>query len=671
MQSLFSPAVALMNRLRYPGKFMLLGLAVAVVMFSLLFSVFKTLNRDIDIANNELAGLQMLKQMNRAVQTIQQHRGLSAGVLGGNEGMKEKRVAKEKEANDGVLATDAALNSKLRETAEWKKIRTDWEALRSQGMSMAVGDNIKAHTGLIDQMLLFMVIVADVTEMTIDPVMDTYYMMDTVVLKMPAMLERLGQTRARGTGVLAKKEITQQLKIDLGSALAEMASTLRAQNVNLKKVMFYAPALQASLAGPGKEFSDNVEKVFALVREDIISERFQTPPQEYFAQTTAIIDAGYKTMFDVLISEFERQLNGRKNEASQSLMFTVMLTMGVLFAVVYLAFGMYYSVINSVGIFSSGARRLADGDLTVEFATAGHDELHAAGNDFNAMASSFRKLLGHIKSEAQLLRSASEQLAASSQQISSSTGAQSDSASSMAAAVEELTVGVDHISKNANDAQNYSRESDQVAAEGGRIVQGVVDEIQAIAETVNHSAAAVEALGQQSDQISAIVGTIKEIADQTNLLALNAAIEAARAGESGRGFAVVADEVRKLAERTAKSTQEIAAMIGAIQTGTATAVSSMKRGVERVAAGVDQAQLAGNAIVKVQEQSRQVVDAVAEITIALREQAAASTEIAQNVERIAQMAEENNASATGNTSTAGNLRQLAESLSNEVSRFRT
>ena len=671
MQSLFLPAVALMNRLRYPGKFMLLGLAVAVVMLSLLFSVFKTLNRDIDVANNELAGVQMLKPMNRAVQAIQQHRGLSAGVLGGNEGMKDKRVAKEKDANDGVLATDAALNAKLRDTAEWKKIRADWDALRAQGLSMAVGDNIKAHTGLIDQMLQFMVVVGDVTEMTIDPAMDTYYMMDTVVLKMPAMLERLGQTRARGTGVLAKKEITQQMKIDLGSTLAEMGSTLRAQNINLKKVMFYAPSLQASLSGPGKEFSDNVEKVFAIVREDIISERFQTAPQDYFAQTTVIIDAGYKTMFDVLISEFERQLNARKNEANQSLMFTIVLTMGVLFAVIYLAFGMYYSVINSVGVFSSGARRLANGDLTVEFATDGHDELHAAGNDFNEMAYSFRKLLGQIKNQAQQLRSASEQLAASSLQISSSTAAQSDSASSMAAAIEELTVGVDHISKNANDAQSYSHESDQVAAEGGRIVQGVVDEIQAIAETVNHSAAAVEALGQQSDQISAIVGTIKEIADQTNLLALNAAIEAARAGESGRGFAVVADEVRKLAERTAKSTQEIAAMIGAIQTGTSTAVTSMKRGVDRVAAGVDQAQLAGDAIVKVQEQSRQVVDAVGEITIALREQASASTEIAQNVERIAQMAEENNASATGNASTAGNLRQLAESLSNEVARFKT
>ena len=337
----------------------------------------------------------------------------------------------------------------------------------------------------------------------------------------------------------------------------------------------------------------------------------------------------------------------------------------------YLAVGTYYSVINSVNVFSDGARRLAEGDLTVQFSTSGHDELHMAGNDFNNMAAAFRNLLGRIQSDVQNLRASADQLASSSQQISAGTGEQSDSASSMAASVEEMTVGVDNIAKNAMDAQGYSRESDEIAEQSSHIVDDVVKEIQGIAATVNQSAVAVEALGQQSDQISAIVGTIKEIADQTNLLALNAAIEAARAGESGRGFAVVADEVRKLAERTAKSTQEIADMIGAIQSGTETAVSSMKRGVDRVASGVEQARLAGNAIDQVQQQSREVMVAVGEISVSLSEQASASTEIAQNVERIAQMAEENDAAASGNAKTAADLRQLAESLSSEVARFRT
>ena len=97
MRSLFSPAVALMNTLRYTSKFALLGLAMGAVMLSLLFTVYVNLNRDIEAARLELNGLQVLKPMNKLAQFMQQHRGLSSGVLNGNEAMKEKRAAKEKE----------------------------------------------------------------------------------------------------------------------------------------------------------------------------------------------------------------------------------------------------------------------------------------------------------------------------------------------------------------------------------------------------------------------------------------------------------------------------------------------------------------------------------------------------------------------------------------------
>ncbi len=671
MQGLFSPAIALMNRLRYAGKFTLMGLAVLVVMVVLFGTVLSTLNREIRTAKNELNGVQMLKGINKLTQFMQQHRGLSSGVLNGSEALKEKRAAKEKEVADTVVLVDASLMPVLRDSDNWKAIRSDWEAIRSSGLTWTAPENIKRHTQMINKVLIFMVDVADVTELSLDPVMDTYYMMDTVVSKMPAMLEPLGITRARGTGVLSKKELSPQMRIDIISSIGQMEGTLAAQNMNLTKVGRFAPSLQGVLSSSSKDFTESTQKIFDLIREDILNERFSTAPTDYFALTTKVIDQGYQMMFDVLIPQFENQLNARIASSQRTLMMNALFSLVVMLLVIYLAVGTYFSVANSVAIFQQGARRLADGDLTVRFDTAGNDELHEAGVDFNHMAEAFRKLLGRIQSDVGTLRNVAEQLSMSSQQISTSTAAQSDSASSMAASVEEMTVGVDNIAKNAQDAQSYSTESDHVAEKGGQIVQDVVNEIQAIADTVNHSAAAVELLGQKSDQISAIVGTIKEIADQTNLLALNAAIEAARAGESGRGFAVVADEVRKLAERTAKSTQEIASMIEAIQSGTATAVSSMKQGVARVASGVEQAQLAGGAILQVQSQSRQVRDAVVEISGALREQVSASTEIAKNVERIAQVAEQNNAAAYGNASTADNLRQLAETLSGEVSRFRT
>ena len=660
-----------MSHLRYRNKFMLLGAAIGVVIVVLLCTMFIDLSRDIRVAEDELTGLRMLKPMNRMVQFMQQHRGLSSGVIGGNEGMKDKRAAKEKELAESVAIADAALSGKLRGLPAWKAIRDDWEAIRKDGITWALQENIARHSQMIDKVLVFMVDIADEAQLTLDPEINTFYFMDTVVNKMPAMLEPMGMTRARGTGVLTKKELPSQMQVDITATLVQMAQTLRAQNQNLAKVIQHAPGLAGALGGPSREFTEGAEKMFALVRSDILGQKFETSPQDYFAQTTQLIDIGYKMMFETLFPQFEQQLEQRKSRAQHLLAVEFAVAAGILLLVAYFSVGAYLSVVRSVHVFEQAARQMAAGDLTAHFDTPGSDELSGAGKNFNVMAESFRSLLGRVQSDVLSLRSAVDQLASSSQQISGSTGTQSDAASSMAASVEEMTVGIDHIARNAQDAQRYSQESDAVADRGSRIVREVASEIQNIANTVNQSASAVEALGRQSDQISAIVGTIKDIADQTNLLALNAAIEAARAGESGRGFAVVADEVRKLAERTAKSTQEITGMIEAIQQGTVTAVQSMKFGVERVNAGVEQAQAAGAAIAQVQVQSRQVVEAVSEISVALREQATASTEIAQNVERIAQMAEENNAAASGNTHTAKSLRQMAETLSNEVARFRT
>ena len=169
---------------------------------------------------------------------------------------------------------------------------------------------------------------------------------------------------------------------------------------------------------------------------------------------------------------------------------------------------------------------------------------------------------------------------------------------------------------------------------------------------------------------SSIVSVIKGIAEQTNLLALNAAIEAARAGEQGRGFAVVADEVRLLAQRTANSTQEITEMVDKIQLGTREAVSSMDVGVNQVKSGVEQAQQAGEAIVNIRTSSGNVVRVVDQISLALREQTAASQDVARNVERIAQMSQQNSQAVEETTETARSLQQLAQNLEQQVNVFR-
>jgi methyl-accepting chemotaxis protein len=179
----------------------------------------------------------------------------------------------------------------------------------------------------------------------------------------------------------------------------------------------------------------------------------------------------------------------------------------------------------------------------------------------------------------------------------------------------------------------------------------------------------IEKLGEQSSEISSIVNVIKSIADQTNLLALNAAIEAARAGEQGRGFSVVADEVRLLAQRTSESTDQIEGMIGKIQHGTHEAVTKMERGVTEVDQGMEWAAGAGDAINTIRDSFEQVLAVVEQISSALREQNAASDEVARNVESIAQMSEQNREATHHASSTAHRLNELAGELGSQVARF--
>ena len=176
---------------------------------------------------------------------------------------------------------------------------------------------------------------------------------------------------------------------------------------------------------------------------------------------------------------------------------------------------------------------------------------------------------------------------------------------------------------------------------GGSVVSQVVETMKGI--------------NASSKKISDIISVIDGIAFQTNILALNAAVEAARAGEQGRGFAVVASEVRSLAQRSTAAAREIKSLISA--------------SVERVEAGTALVDQAGHTMSEIVGAIKRVTDIVGEISAASAEQSTGVAQVGQAVTAMDQATQQNSAMVEESAAAAHSLQEQARQLVEAVAVF--
>lgn len=296
---------------------------------------------------------------------------------------------------------------------------------------------------------------------------------------------------------------------------------------------------------------------------------------------------------------------------------------------------------NAINACLNGMDKFSNGNLTIELpvenVSGSIKELYTG---FNKAILNVRQMIIEIIDMVDTTSAAATQISVSAEQLHSGSRQQVDQSLSINAAVEEMSQTINHNAENATKTSSVANENGSVAKDGRTVVQSAAKKIQDIAHTVTDSLKNIETLGESANGISKIVNVIKDISSQTNLLALNAAIEAASAGEMGRGFSVVAEEVRKLAERTTTATGEITVMINKIQTETEAVVSKMKHGYQEVDEGLELANKADTALVKIVDSSTDVESLVKEIAVANTEQATASDDISKNIEGISNLSRE-------------------------------
>lgn len=314
-------------------------------------------------------------------------------------------------------------------------------------------------------------------------------------------------------------------------------------------------------------------------------------------------------------------------------------------------------------------QRTADGDFTADIKLKSDDK-ESMVYSIKTMIIRLSQMIKEIRETADRVKSASTDLSSGAIELSESMTNQSESTNVIATAATEMTSTTSDIAKNLSDISGFAQMTWEKVSSGKKAVEGSLDGVIRIKDTVDESAVLVASLGEKSDEIHNIVSVISDIADQTNLLALNAAIEAARAGEHGRGFAVVADEVRKLAERTQSATTEISSLVSGTRNEMQKVSDSMKGVTEKVHDGVESSRQISKILEELESEVSSLQEMVENISSATQEMASTSGQIHNDISNVADIAIEVKRTADSIAENSSGLAEMSDTLKRDMEKFR-
>lgn len=313
--------------------------------------------------------------------------------------------------------------------------------------------------------------------------------------------------------------------------------------------------------------------------------------------------------------------------------------------------------------------KVAQGDLSTQIEAPGNSEFDSVLRSVGRMQQGLRELMMEIQDASGIVSRSAQILSQQIDETAHRSEIQGERIIDISAALEQMSRSIAEVSGGAHGVDEATRRARDLAESGAVSMDGNLQTVNKIVQTVSDSSGAIQDLCDSARQISELASTIKDIAGQTNLLALNAAIEAARAGEQGRGFAVVADEVRKLAERTAKSSAGIGELLDSVSTRSDQAIASMRQVMVDVEEGAVQTREIEGTLRHILDAANDMGQLTRDIAAATLQQSQASSQTVESMNGIANLTDHNNAAIQEVSVAASEMTSIAGRLQGLVGRF--
>lgn len=190
----------------------MLIITISIVLFFALLvflQIYESKRRKLKRKRQEF-GLTVLQSGLEMMTAVQQHRGMSIAFLNGDNSFKPKMLTKRQDIQNilgrmpDLLAESPELNPDKTSLAE---IRRLWDELVATSVDQVPDVSFKQHTALVREIIHLMGDMGEHLGLLDGEGSSLAMLSNTLLLKLPLLLESIGQARALGSGYAAQGQV--------------------------------------------------------------------------------------------------------------------------------------------------------------------------------------------------------------------------------------------------------------------------------------------------------------------------------------------------------------------------------------------------------------------------------------------------------------------------------